>query len=74
MVKSEELHPIDDKSSSPHESSGSDWVGELYDLFTPVRQYVLESGMTEDEVNQIIDEAIKEVREERKRRQNLENR
>jgi len=30
--------------------------------------------MTEDEVNQIIDEAIKEVREERKRRQNLENR
>ena len=42
---------------------------ELYDLFAPVRQGVLESGMTDDEVNQIIDEAIKEVRDERKRKQ-----
>lgn len=34
----------------------------LYDAFAPVREAVEASRMTEEEVNQIIDEAIAEVR------------
>ena len=43
-----------------------DWFGKLYDLFEPVRAEVESSGMSEDEVNQILDEALDEVRRERK--------
>lgn len=45
---------------------GSAWFRTLYELFEPVRQGILESGMSEDEVNAAIDEAITEVRRERK--------
>ena len=38
------------------------WLKELYDLFAPVRQEVLERGDTEEEVNGWIDEALAEVR------------
>lgn len=37
----------------------------LYDLFAPVREEAAHSGMSEDEINQLIDEAIDEVRSER---------
>ena len=30
---------------------GSPWVKELYDLFAPMRQDAVESGMTEEEIN-----------------------
>ncbi len=46
--------------------SGSAWAKDLYDLFAPVRAEVEAKGMTEEEVNQIIDDAIEEVRRERK--------
>jgi hypothetical protein len=49
---------------SREEGRGSPWAKDFYDLFAPVRQEVIDKGMTEDEVNQIIDEAIEEVRRE----------
>jgi hypothetical protein len=45
---------------------GSPWLKDLYDVFAPVREAVEQSGMTEEEVNDIIDDAIAEVRRERK--------
>lgn len=38
---------------------------EMYDAFAPVREAVDQSGMTEDEVNALIDEAIDDVRHDR---------
>jgi len=43
---------------------GSAWARALYDLFEPVRQGVLESGMTEEEVNAILDEELEAVRQD----------
>ena len=41
-------------------SEGSAWLKELYDLYAPVR---LEAeSMTEDEINDVIDEAVAAVR------------
>ncbi len=47
---------------------GSPWFKELYDLFAPVRQSYLESGMTEDEINAELDAAVRDARAERQRR------
>lgn len=47
------------------EERGSAWAKDFYDLFAPVRQHVIDLGMSEDEVNQLIDEALAEVRGER---------
>ncbi len=44
---------------------GSPWLKELYEYFAPVREEVAASGMTEQEVNDLIDEAIRDVREGR---------
>lgn len=80
MVDKEHIHEAIDRLSPKNlemvsefiefltfkENKGSPWVKDFYDLFAPVRQEVLEKGMTEGEVNQIIDEAIEEVRRERK--------
>jgi AbrB family looped-hinge helix DNA binding protein len=49
-------------------TGGSPWLKELYELFAPVRQEILEKGYTEEEVNQWIDEAVAEVRRERRLR------
>jgi hypothetical protein len=43
---------------------GSAWARALYDLFEPVRQGVLDSGMSEEEVNAILDEELEAVRQE----------
>lgn len=45
---------------------GSEYLRELYEIFEPVRQEIREKGYTEEEVNQWIDEAIAEVRAERR--------
>jgi AbrB family looped-hinge helix DNA binding protein len=45
--------------------AGSPWLRELYDYFAPVRQEILDRGLTEEEVNAAIDEAVAEVRRER---------
>lgn len=44
-------------------AAGSPWLRELYDLFAPVRQEAEERGYSEKEINAVIDEAIKEVRQ-----------
>lgn len=44
---------------------GSEYLRELYELFAPVRQEAIDKGYTEDEINEWIDEAIREVRAER---------
>ena len=43
---------------------GSAWFRALYDLFEPVRQGIHESGMTEAEVDAILDEELEAVRQE----------
>lgn len=43
---------------------GSGWFRAVYDLFAPVRQGVLESGMTEEEVDAIIAQEVEAVRQE----------
>ncbi len=47
------------------QQKGSPWAKEVYDLFAPVRQAVEESGMTEDEINRLLDEELEAVRRER---------
>lgn len=47
------------------ETKGSPWLKDLYEYFAPVREEVAASGMSEDEVNDLIDEAIAAVRRER---------
>ena len=41
---------------------GSPWLKELYDLFAPVRESL--AGYSEEEINDAIDEALREVRAE----------
>ncbi len=43
----------------------ADWFGKLYDLFAPVREAIAESGMTEGEIDQSIDEGLDRVRNPR---------
>jgi hypothetical protein len=45
--------------------AGSRWAKDLYDLFAPVRQAAAESGMTEAEIDQLLDEELDAVRRER---------
>lgn len=42
-----------------------DWFEKLYHLYTPVRQAIEEAGMTEGEINTVLDDALNEVRRER---------
>lgn len=48
--------------------NSSSWMKELYDYFAPVREEVLASGITEEELNAEIDAAIEEVRAEHRAR------
>lgn len=48
---------------------GSPWLRELYEYFAPVREEILASGVSEEEVNADIDAAIAAVRAERRARQ-----
>ena len=41
-----------------------DWFEKVYDIFEPVREAVEQSGMSEQEVDHAIDDAIREVRGE----------
>jgi AbrB family looped-hinge helix DNA binding protein len=43
---------------------GSPWLLELYELFTPVRTSL--ESYTEEEINEVIDEAVKGVRRDHK--------
>jgi hypothetical protein len=43
-----------------------EWFEKVYDLFAPVREAIEQSDMSEEEVDQTIDDAIREVRRARK--------
>jgi AbrB family looped-hinge helix DNA binding protein len=57
-----EIEPV---RTAPREQ-GSPWLKELYDLFAPVRQSL--EGYSEQEIDDAIDAALKEVRSESRRR------
>ena len=46
---------------------GSPWLKELYELYAPVRE-ALRGRHTEEEINEWIDEAVREARKERRER------
>jgi hypothetical protein len=46
------------------QQQGSPWAKELYDLFAPVREAVAQSGLTEEEINQLIDDELEAFRRE----------
>lgn len=43
-------------------STSSGWLAELYESFAPVREAVEASGMSEAEIDTMIDDAINDVR------------
>jgi hypothetical protein len=59
--RSEDRRNIVDKTPGP----GSPWLLELYELFAPARESL--KGYSEREINDAIDEALREVRKERRR-------
>lgn len=48
-------------------AAGSPWLKELYDAFAPARQEVRDTGATEQEVDEAIDQALAAVRSRRAR-------
>lgn len=63
----EELEEVEELIESFHvKPKNPEWFGKLRDSFAPVREAIEASGMTDDEVNQILDQAFEEVRRERK--------
>lgn len=57
-----EMETSDTSEQKP--DRGSSWLRELYEYFAPVREEALEKGHTEDEINTVIDEAVRAVRAE----------
>lgn len=47
-------------------AAGSDWARELYELFAPVRRHAEAEGLTEEEIDRDIAEAIRETRAARR--------
>jgi bifunctional DNA-binding transcriptional regulator/antitoxin component of YhaV-PrlF toxin-antitoxin module len=41
------------------------WMQRLYDVFEPVRRQIAESGISEDELDALIDESVEEARARR---------
>lgn len=67
QLSAEELEEVEELIESFHlETKDPDWFGKLHDSFAPVREDIEASGMTDDEVNEILDAALDEVRREQK--------
>lgn len=62
-LNGDELHIR--KLTVPETAGTSAWFKELYDYFAPVREEILERGISEEEVNADIDAAVRAVREQR---------
>lgn len=60
----EELHVLISYLRHKQTHPGSAWLRAAYDAFAPVREAVAATGMTEEEIDQVIDDAIDEVRRE----------
>lgn len=43
-------------------SQGSSWLNELYGEFAPAREEVRDRGYSEEEINSMIDDAVREAR------------
>jgi len=43
---------------------GSAWFRAMYEVFAPVREAIAATGMTEEEINAILDEELEAVRQE----------
>lgn len=54
------VHPV-----SPKPVAENAWMQRLYDLFEPMRRQIAESGISEDELNALIDESVEEARARR---------
>jgi bifunctional DNA-binding transcriptional regulator/antitoxin component of YhaV-PrlF toxin-antitoxin module len=52
------LQPVETKPK------GSEWLHDVYEAFEPVRREIREKGMTEEEVDALINEAFQDVRAE----------
>ena len=65
-VEDGELRLIPASASTPEPKTNP--LADLYDYFAPVREHVLASGYSEDEINADIDAAIAEVRAEARAR------
>jgi AbrB family looped-hinge helix DNA binding protein len=50
------------------ENEGSEWLQQLYEYFAPVRQKILESGISEEELVADIEAAVAEVRAEKRKK------
>ncbi len=61
-----ELHIVPVRSDQHPTETGSPGLRALYDYFAPVREEILASGMTQEELFAEIDAAIAEVRAERR--------
>ncbi|MEO8456423.1 MAG: hypothetical protein ABI559_01300 [Chloroflexota bacterium] len=59
-----------EKEQTP-QKEGSPWMKQLYELFAPVREQL--AGYSEQEINDAIDEALKEVRAEARAREGNPN-
>lgn len=47
-------------------SVSNTWVRELYDYFAPIRAEAEAAGLSDDEINEAIDEALRAVRSEQR--------
>ena len=65
-VEDGELRLVPATASTPEPKSNP--LADLYDYFAPVREHVLASGYTDEEINADIDAAIAEVRAEARAR------
>ena len=54
-IRLKSAHPIAEYDQSP-------WLRDLYEKFAPVREGYLKSGLTEEEINEEIDAAIRSAR------------
>jgi AbrB family looped-hinge helix DNA binding protein len=50
---------------APQADDEPTWFERLYDYFAPAREEAVAKGYTEEEINEWIDEAVREVRAER---------
>jgi AbrB family looped-hinge helix DNA binding protein len=65
-LKHGELHIVPVKVATAQQ--GSPWFRELYEYFAPVRQEILDRGISDEEVDADIDAAVAAVRAERRQK------
>ncbi len=64
------VEPTDDGGFVVHPETANpvidnDWMRKLFDLFEPMRREIQESGISEEELDALIDDSVKEARARR---------